>query len=445
MRTKTNDSGLELGQVLPLVALMMVAIVGMIALIIDGGSLMSNRRSAQAAADAAALAGARSLCSGDEAGAINTAHTYAITKNKATSSYEEIVENVVINGKSVKGIKVDTTFSNPSFFAGIFGDPTLDSTATATAGCLSISKARVLPIAWSCKKPANESSDSEDCVVHMLTVEEWEALKGASGSITLRHGATVDLPFKPSETFIPDYIYVVMDSTKLPNDVSDVCAAPCAPGAICPTPLTLIDCDLNNDGINDILAQGDRSWLDLDNKLSDASTDTGNGASTLKNWITDPSTVPPLVTHSWLGGQTGVAGSVFRTVDSVKENVFKIPVFNYICPFNDLPENHPECTAGAHSGDPTNPVDVLTKKSPGATNYFHIGGFAALYITCVDDGGGPNKCPGAVAFIEANGWKVKTTHLKTIEGYFIDNYNFDEGEPTTGGLDVGIHTISLTE
>ena len=43
---------LEKGQVIPLVVLMLFAIIGMIALILDGGGLMSNRRTAQAAADA---------------------------------------------------------------------------------------------------------------------------------------------------------------------------------------------------------------------------------------------------------------------------------------------------------------------------------------------------------------------------------------------------------
>ena len=55
---------LETGQVIPLVVLMIFVIIGMVALILDGGSIMSNRRTAQAAADAGALAGAQRVCLG---------------------------------------------------------------------------------------------------------------------------------------------------------------------------------------------------------------------------------------------------------------------------------------------------------------------------------------------------------------------------------------------
>ncbi|MBE0698523.1 MAG: hypothetical protein IH586_16525 [Anaerolineaceae bacterium] len=52
---------LEKGQVIPLVIVMFLVIIGMVALIIDGAAVMSNRRTAQAAADAGALAGASVL------------------------------------------------------------------------------------------------------------------------------------------------------------------------------------------------------------------------------------------------------------------------------------------------------------------------------------------------------------------------------------------------
>jgi len=62
MKDKINKRYLEKGQVIPLVILLMVAIVGMIALLLDGGIVMSDKRMAQAAADAAAMAGASELC-----------------------------------------------------------------------------------------------------------------------------------------------------------------------------------------------------------------------------------------------------------------------------------------------------------------------------------------------------------------------------------------------
>jgi Flp pilus assembly protein TadG len=50
----------ERGQVIPLVALMLVAVIIMTAIAVDGGNARQNRREAQAAADAGALAGAKS-------------------------------------------------------------------------------------------------------------------------------------------------------------------------------------------------------------------------------------------------------------------------------------------------------------------------------------------------------------------------------------------------
>lgn len=49
------------GQTLVIVALALFALIALVALAIDGGNLMAERRRMQNAADAAALAGARDL------------------------------------------------------------------------------------------------------------------------------------------------------------------------------------------------------------------------------------------------------------------------------------------------------------------------------------------------------------------------------------------------
>src|SRR5438093_8739140 len=49
------------GTVLVLVTLSLIGVLGIVALVLDGGLLQDNRRRAQAAADAAALAGAVEL------------------------------------------------------------------------------------------------------------------------------------------------------------------------------------------------------------------------------------------------------------------------------------------------------------------------------------------------------------------------------------------------
>ncbi len=70
------------GQIIVLFALGLLALIALAALVLDGGMLFLNRRTAQAAADAGALAGARALCyEGSEETAINTAIQFATTEN----------------------------------------------------------------------------------------------------------------------------------------------------------------------------------------------------------------------------------------------------------------------------------------------------------------------------------------------------------------------------
>ena len=52
----------ESGQILVFVVLFMIGLFAMLALVLDGGNTYAKRRAAQNAADAGALAGARTLC-----------------------------------------------------------------------------------------------------------------------------------------------------------------------------------------------------------------------------------------------------------------------------------------------------------------------------------------------------------------------------------------------
>lgn len=431
----------ELGQVIPLVVLMMFAIIAMVALIIDGGSLLSNRRTAQAAADSGALAGAKEICLGNASEAVNTANQYVTQNNGVPSN-----ATILTDAKGIaRGITITATTSNPSFFARIFNDDELEASADASAGCYSVSQAKVLPIAWSCKKPVGES-DSPDCIVNMLDWKtEMEPLITGDPDPVEIHDVDdpVNTPMDFSKNYLPGYMYVVMDSPKLDQDTLYTCADPTIDLSLQPGK---IDCDINNDQVNDVLGHGDRSWLDLDGGLTSAEADTSNGAKALKNWIMGIR-VPTLATHTWLGGQSGVATSIFKTVnDYAKGKVALVPVYNQLCDTN--PDYKQACKDAAHNGITPVPTDYPVKPSPGADYYFHIVGFSAFYITCVDDGNGKNVCPGAKQLIQDNvneGIWDKNKKIKSIEGYFIDNYPFDIGNPGTGGVDVGVHIVSLSE
>ena len=144
-----------------------------------------------------------------------------------------------------------------------------------------------------------------------------------------------------------------MDSGALEDDLY------CMPDGV-------VDCDFDNDGENDLLAGGDRSWLDLDGG--------GGGASELIDWINGgfPAEVD---THWWVAGQTGVANSVFQAVGDQVGSIVVLPIFDQLCP--NYPTSAPDCATLIHTDDYI--VDGGT-----GTSYFHIDGFAAFYISCVD-------------------------------------------------------------
>lgn len=452
MRVPKRYSQIEKAQVLPIVVIGVIVMIAFAALIIDGGAVMLNRRTAQAAADAGALAGARSACLKLDAEAV--AEEYARTNGATTAT-------ATVSGKTVTVI---AAVDHPSFFAKIFNQDSDFASAKAVAGCYPMGAAQVLPLAWSCRNAVGETPNLQSCDVNLL---DWttEMQPLITGYINGAPASTVDIhdydqnpvsiKMDFSTKIIDKYMYVIMDDLKLEEDIE------CANPTILPIPQGYLDCDLDNDLVNDILGnQGDRGWLDLDGSLENArDDDTGNGAKTLRNWIHGIG-VPTLATHTWLGGQTGVAASIFKAVNDVKGEVALVPIFDALCDVN--PEDKLSCIEDVHTMEGYTGADVRpVKTSPGAQNYFHIIRFSAFYIACVDEGGGANKCPGAKQFIcdniKAGVWDDKNatcdannkitknnSWIKSIEGYFIKDY-VSVGNPGTGDYDVDPLIISLIQ
>lgn len=156
----------ERGQVLVLVALGLVAMLGMVGLVIDGGYAFAQQRGSQNGADAAATAGALVLAenlpfkaaglappNGD--GDVDSAVTSSSTKNSlstVTAYYTDIDGNLVqTNGAAASGtgnaavvgggtlpstaagVMTVATKSFNTFFAGILGLPSVTATTDATA------------------------------------------------------------------------------------------------------------------------------------------------------------------------------------------------------------------------------------------------------------------------------------------------------------------------
>lgn len=416
----------ENGQVIPIIALMMIAIVGMVALIIDGGGLMSNRRTAQAAADAGALAGAKILCSGGS-NATDVAESYALS-NKATSAMATIADMKV---------NVDVTVSNPSFFAGIFGKENLTANATASAGCFGPKGNYLLPIAWSCRPPVGGTTvfDPElGCKMMALDYELWSPLLNNVA------GASVDYN---TSTFIrtgnniinqttkepAPQIYIVMDKISTKFDTRCKSDYPTDPNAI--------NCDINGDGKNDIEGQGNRGWLDLNNG--------GGGTSDLVGWIKNGLDFQ-IYDHTWLDGQDSNAIPVYNAVKDYREGkIVYIPVFNQYCNDSD-PISNPGCMAEAHTyPKPTLPPGGDYDPNKGNKPQFHVITFDAFYVSCVRTQSpkhGEQECPGFKLAQEINPGKIPD-NTPSIEGYFLKGYKMDLEKTDNCLVNLGNCTVSL--
>jgi hypothetical protein len=382
---------LRRGQSLVIVALLLVLLIGMLALSIDGGNWYWNRRNAQNAADAAALAGAREYCTTRNATqAVTRAQEYAITRNRADSA------SIVVNS-GVVTVTTGITFTN--FFAGVLGFPQGRVSATAAAGCFPpCGGTGVLPIAWSCRPPIGPSMGTLDCTVQF------------------------------GDGTPPDPTYVIMDSQNLSTDF--LCQDPPNSGL----PSGSLDCDLNNDNIDEILAGGNRSWLDLNGG--------GGGASALSDWIRNG--FPGNLTFPvWVAGQAGVANSIFTTVENYQEGqTVLIPVFDRFCDGRpDIPGtacpgqwNH-VLPDGSPSGG-----DTIVPTGGTWNTYFRLVSFSLFHITCVNNTGG-DHCPGHDNLISTLGL---SNSLKTIEGYFTQGFDPDVRGGSCGGVDVGVYILNLT-
>ncbi|MBC7263109.1 MAG: Tad domain-containing protein [Chloroflexi bacterium] len=113
------------GQVWVFVAILMLVLLGILAVALDGSNAYLNRRQAQNAADAGALAGARLLALGASPAEVEAAATeYAVQRNGADSCQVTILGNTV---------RVSTTKRTSTFFAGVVGISEVEALAEAAA------------------------------------------------------------------------------------------------------------------------------------------------------------------------------------------------------------------------------------------------------------------------------------------------------------------------
>ena len=443
---------LTTGQVIPLVALIMFALIAMAALVLDGGTLLSFRRTAQAAADAGAMAGAQHQCYDLSADPGGVAVTYA-TNNGATTATANVGDYLVT---------VNTTVAGESYFAKIFGIDQLQAKAEATAGCLGVRGKGVIPLAWRCwpnDDPTNTAFiEDYSCQVQPV---DWNIIgpfvKGAVETVTLdgvfeRHTDDTSLvDNKDAETpKPPGQIYIFFQSEKLcVEEFYEKCtyADIDSDGDLEITSCTQSDntvvyppylegdyqCDLTGDGKLDIQLGGNRGTLYL----------TSENQPPIK-WIT--SDTQPDITlkpHVWLTADPGV-GAVVNQMDKVgwSGEIVLIPIYNEICEPKS-PTDTPSCIEAAHANPPWPEFDGVDRfdMKPGGNLWFHIIAFQPFYISCVSSSG---DCPGYRYAQTLN--PDLGDNVDVVEGFFLSYYDDTSLDAQNFcDFDLGNCQISLTE
>jgi Flp pilus assembly protein TadG len=128
------------GQVMVLVAVLLIGLVAMLALVLDGGNAYLQRRNLQNAVDAAALASAYRAAQGVSDSSVRaTLIEYAITRNGADSaSAVYLPSGARVGAGSVPpgttALRLTVTQTVSTFFAGAVGLGHITMTGSATAG-----------------------------------------------------------------------------------------------------------------------------------------------------------------------------------------------------------------------------------------------------------------------------------------------------------------------
>ena len=132
----------ERGQIIPVFALTLVAIVAMVGLVLDGGSTFAQRRSEQNAADLAAFAAANDLIVNLGSATWDATARSVATKNGYTDGVDGTSVTVTCKNcpgqatdTSASGVQVSVTITapHPNTFTRVVGISSWNVTTTATA------------------------------------------------------------------------------------------------------------------------------------------------------------------------------------------------------------------------------------------------------------------------------------------------------------------------
>ena len=249
------------GQVLVWVAVMLVALLIFVGLSVDAGIGLSERRHMQNAADAGALAGAHELCFGNRGQAVATATDYAL-RNGAVDPVTVEIRNQAGDVDATNGftVWVQATMQADTALLGLVGVDTYPVQATAAAAC---------------------GVATTSCGLWPLTFSEgvWDSME------------------------CDRVIYVWnVENEQQPIDCDDANGDG-----------VFDDCDLDNDGIDDVVTGAGRGWIDFsdsqDPLYPDGCIQTGCGAAEMSCLVVNASK-DRVVLPACLPGVGGARASV---------------------------------------------------------------------------------------------------------------------------------------
>ncbi len=344
-----NDARSHLGQVLVVVALALLALVGIVALAVDGGHVYAERRKMQNAADAGALAGARALCleSASTSEVETVAQEYAIDLNGAHGAV------VTVSGPFT--VTVVVTETAPTFFARAIGFAEVEVSARASAMCQGPSAgAGIWPLA------VGENVYDQSCTNPSTCIMCGELFYAYISDPTISW-ATCAFPATRIER------------APGPNE----CSALLLGEAL----------DANADGLPDVdkvqhIDSDSRGWLDLQIPLEpypDYCKNASCGVPNVECWITNGHP-GPISRYDCIAGESGNMNSLKDNVNTECNKVRNLLLFDRTC--NGTP---PEGEWYQCSSNITPGVD-----------YYRITGFGCMrvigyYDAWFDCGGKENK------------------------------------------------------
>lgn len=388
------------GQILVIFVVALIGLLAFLALIIDGGTLFTNRRAAQNAADAGAMAGAAEKCIPDD-------YDPWTSPSQAAGSF--VASNGAIMsgfGETTYGVTVTTQISATSYFAHLIGFPELTAQASAAANCCSpTSGVKVMPIGWFCEAAEDEVGTPTYCEGERFTLDEIED----------------KLENPPADGTLPDGLMILMDPLGHDETTEE--------NNWCISDGGELPCDLDGDGLDDYSPSGARSWLDLNG--------VQGGVPDLEDWI-DNGYPEEIIRGTWVPAQTGLAADIFNTAANHVDEIFAIPVFDRYCdgePSSNCPELVDE-------------TDIILSEV-GSMQY-RLVGFAAFYISCVYKTNLSVECPANALFQEVIADKEFSFPMQakppTIEGYFVKGIlpNIGGGD-CENGIDTGAYVLFLSE